>query len=157
MTRNRTKGSKNLILPEVHTFHAREVCVLGICRINSAYRAKTKTTLEEVQSVSDFVEHLEDLETPSQLAAGLQDPLLQKLLILDCSDDASRRLDFWLLRYFEEELEILREGFGLSPTLPEILSGLAKYIEVSKVGLEVRIILHTANTCSLCSLLWSSS
>jgi hypothetical protein len=92
-------------------------------------------TIEEVENVDHFVNNLENIETPSQLVAGLRDPLLQKFLLLNTSADLSSRLDFWLLRSFEEELETLREGFGLSTTLSELLAAVVNYTESSKVFL----------------------
>lgn len=104
------------ILPEVHTFHPNVATV----------------TLEDIRNVDDFVDKLELIEPPSQIIAGLRDPLLQKYILLGTSKDATQRLEFWLLQYFEEEIETLREGFGLSVTLPEILSALVSFTESSK-------------------------
>lgn len=91
-------------------------------------------TIEEVESADHFVNNLERIEPPSQLIAGLRDPLLQKFLLLDTSVESSKRLEFWLLRYFEEELETFREGFGLSSSLSELLAALVSYTESSKVS-----------------------
>jgi centromere protein I len=90
-------------------------------------------TLEDIDSVEAFVEKLETIEPPSQLVSGLKDPLLQKYLMLNTSDESSRRLEFWLQHYFEEEIGLLQEGFGLSPSLSELLSGLVGYTETTKV------------------------
>jgi centromere protein I len=92
-------------------------------------------TIEDVETVDHFVDNLERIEPPSQLIAGLRDPLLQKYLMLNTFPDTSNRLEFWLLRSFEEELEILREGFGLSPTLSELLVAVVSYTESSKVSI----------------------
>ena len=116
ISRSGARKVKNSVLPEVHTFHPGE----------------TTITLEEVQTVDDFVDGFERIEPPSQIVAGLRDPLLQKYLLLSDSQDVSLRLDFWLTRYFEEELEIMKEGFGLSATLPDMLSALASHAEASK-------------------------
>lgn len=94
---------------------------------------QTSVTLEDIDSVEAFVGKLETIESPSQLVSGLKDPLLQKYLILNTSDDSSRRLAFWLQHYFEEEIALLQEGFGLSPSLSELLSGLVSYTEATKV------------------------
>jgi centromere protein I len=90
-------------------------------------------TLEDVENADHFVDILEKIEPPSQLVAALRDPLLQKYLMLGSSVDSERRLEFWLLRYFGEELETLREGFGLSATLSDTLSAIISYSESSKV------------------------
>jgi centromere protein I len=89
--------------------------------------------LEDIDSVESFVNNLERLEPPSQLIAGLSDPLVQKYLLLNKSADSVRRLEFWLETNFEAEIEILQEGFGLSPSLTEILSALLSYTEFTKV------------------------
>lgn len=44
--------------------------------------SKASVTLEEVENVDDFVNKLDKLELPNQLVAVLEDPLLQKLLLL---------------------------------------------------------------------------
>ncbi|TID19945.1 Mis6-domain-containing protein [Venturia nashicola] len=121
VARNGVKKNKLSIVPEVHTFHASETLV----------------TLEDVESAGQFAENLEKLEPPSQLVAGLRDPLLQKYLMLGSSADSKRRLEFWLSQYFEEELETLREGFGLSATLSDTLSAIVSYTESSKALLPV--------------------
>jgi hypothetical protein len=77
---------------------------------------------------------LERIEPPSQLIAGLGDPLVHKYLQLNKSADTARRLEFWLERSFEEEIDLLKEGFGVSPTLGEIFSALLSYTEYTKVS-----------------------
>jgi len=116
ISRSGGRRAKTSVLPGVHTFHPGD----------------TTTTLEEIQNVDDFVNNLERIEPPSQIVAGLRDPLLQKYLLLSDSRDISLRLDFWLTRYFEEELEAMKQGFGLSTTLPDMLSALASHTEASK-------------------------
>ena len=43
---------------------------------------QSSVTLEDVRNVDDFISKLDRLELPSQLGAVLDDPLLQKLLML---------------------------------------------------------------------------
>ncbi|KAF2397240.1 Mis6-domain-containing protein [Trichodelitschia bisporula] len=117
VARDLTKRSKNSVIPEVHTFHANE----------------TSVTLEEIDSAEHFVENLERIDPPSQIVAGLTDPLLQKYLMLGLSSDVPDRLRFWLLQYFDEELQSIKEGFGLSTSLPSLLSGLISYTEATKI------------------------
>jgi len=57
---------------------------------------------------------------------------LQKFLQLRGSGDAEQRLEFWLSSYLDAELEILRDGFGLSATLSELLTALVSFTETSK-------------------------
>lgn len=127
-----TTGRKSAI-PNVQTFHAGEVSAPHSMFVNLCAKVyKAMKTLEEIQSALELVESLETIEAPSQIASALRDPLLQKYLQLGGSEDAERRLEFWLSRYLEEELENIREGFGLSATLSELLSGLLSYTESSK-------------------------
>ena len=97
--------------------------------------SQASITLEDIDKVDNFVEQLEKIEPPSQLVSGLKDPLLQKYLMLNTSADTAGRLEFWLHRFFEEEIELLQEGFGLSPSLTELLTGLVSYTESTKVKL----------------------
>jgi centromere protein I len=80
-----------------------------------------------------FVDKLHKIDPPSQVIAGLRDPLLQRYLALNPSQETARRLDFWLQRYFEDELELIDEGFGTSPTLADMLTALVGFTEASKV------------------------
>ena len=95
--------------------------------------SQASITLEDIDKADTFVEQLEKIDPPSQLVSGLKDPLLQKYLMLNASADTARRLEFWLQRFFEEEIELLQEGFGLSPSLTELLTGLVSYTESTKV------------------------
>jgi centromere protein I len=61
--------------------------------------------LEEIENVNDFIRRLEKIELPNQLVAVIGDPLLQKFLQLKSSDSTSRRIDNWLLDFFEDQLE----------------------------------------------------
>ncbi|KAK0664468.1 Mis6-domain-containing protein [Cercophora samala] len=76
----RLKGARALV-PSVHTLHAHE----------------TSVTLEELDSAEGFVNNLEKIEMPSQLVAVLADPLLQKLLLLRPSEEATQRISNWLM------------------------------------------------------------
>ncbi len=104
-------------------------------------------TLNEIQGASELVEHLEMIETPAQIVSALHDAQFQIFLQLECSAEAERRLESWLTRYFEEELESIREGFGHSATLPEMLTGIVSYTESSKVR-QLRLLLSLILTYS---------
>ncbi|EJT74117.1 hypothetical protein GGTG_07965 [Gaeumannomyces tritici R3-111a-1] len=71
---------KSTLLPPVQTSHANEESV----------------TIEEIDSVEQFVDNLEKLELPNQLVAVLADPLLQKLLMLRPDATAGARISNWL-------------------------------------------------------------
>ncbi|KAF2454485.1 Mis6-domain-containing protein [Lineolata rhizophorae] len=117
MKRQNGHNSKGSILPELHTFYARE----------------TSVTLEEIDGVDRFVDNLERIELPNQLAASFRDPLLQKYLTLNPSKIASQRIELWLSQVFQDELECLRDGGGASAHLTEVLSALLKYTEYTNV------------------------
>lgn len=68
------------LLPSVQTSHANEESV----------------TLDEIDSASQFVKHLEKIELPNQLVAVMADPLLQKLLLLRPDAGADARIADWL-------------------------------------------------------------
>jgi centromere protein I len=106
-------------------------------------------TIEEVENADHLVENLENIEAPSQLVAGLNDPVMQKYVLLHTSTDLLNRLDFWLERSFEDELETLREGFGLSPTLSDLLAAIVSYTESTKVYLTQPFRPCSAHTYSL--------
>lgn len=65
---------------------------------------QSSVTLEEIETVHDFVENLEKIQPPNQLVAVIRDPLLQKFLQLRSSKESSQRIDEWLLAFFEEQL-----------------------------------------------------
>jgi len=95
---------------------------------------KSSVTLEEINSVDDLVNKLDILEPPNRLVSALKDPLLQKYMGLVTSEEMQQRLTLWLVRYFDEELENLREEFRASENLSEVLSGLLSYTRYSGVG-----------------------
>ncbi|TLD31037.1 hypothetical protein PspLS_02599 [Pyricularia sp. CBS 133598] len=73
-------GVQGGLVPSVQTSHANEESV----------------TLDEIDSASQFVKHLEKIELPNQLVAVLADPLLQKLLLLRPDSGADARIGDWL-------------------------------------------------------------
>ncbi|ESZ92293.1 Mis6 domain-containing protein [Sclerotinia borealis F-4128] len=89
VSRKSVKERKHGVLPEVHTSYAQD----------------TPFTLEEVEEVDEFVQNLEKIELPNQLVAAINDPLLQKLLHLRSSEATLKRIDYWLLAFFEDQLE----------------------------------------------------
>ncbi|KKZ66606.1 hypothetical protein EMCG_07720 [[Emmonsia] crescens] len=66
------------------------------------------TSLEELRSASDFVQKLDRIELPNQVAAALADPLAQRYLLLVRSEAAMRRLESWLDSFFEDEMDRIR-------------------------------------------------
>ncbi|OAX80697.1 hypothetical protein ACJ72_04961 [Emergomyces africanus] len=65
-------------------------------------------SLEELRSASDFVQKLDRIELPNQVAAALTDPLAQRYLLLVKNEEAMRRLESWLDSFFEDEVDRTR-------------------------------------------------
>ena len=117
-TVSRSLQSKSGMVPDVHTYYADGSTVI----------------LEEIDSVKSLVDNLERISPPSQIVAGLKDPLLQKYMALRPSEDSNHRLSFWLQTYFEDEIDLVKQGFGLSPSLSEILGAVLSFAESTKVS-----------------------
>ncbi|TVY81539.1 Inner kinetochore subunit mis6 [Lachnellula suecica] len=114
VTRRGTRQTKSSVIPEVHTSHAHESSV----------------TLEEIEDVHDFVQRLEKIEPPNQLVAVIQDPLLQKFLQLKTSDSYARRVDHWLLAFFEDQLETSDSSEAKILEMLQSISGYTQYTKV---------------------------
>ncbi|KAJ9641830.1 hypothetical protein H2199_005043 [Coniosporium tulheliwenetii] len=93
---------------------------------------QSTATLEEISSVDSFVDNLDKIELPTQMMSSLRDPLLQKYLTLNPSEIASKRTEFWLLAYLEEELETVSRNIGQSAHLTDILNGVLDYAKATK-------------------------
>ncbi len=90
-------------------------------------------TLEEIENVDELVQKLEKIELPNQMISALGDPLFQKYLMLNPSQTASRRLNQWLSTFFDEELQLLRQGQKQSKPLSDMLEKLLGYTRYTKV------------------------
>ncbi|CAO2648421.1 Nn.00g076880.m01.CDS01 [Neocucurbitaria sp. VM-36] len=115
------KRSKLAAVPEVHTY----------------YTSETSVTLEGIDNVEDFVEKLDRIEPPGQLISLLTDPLLQKYVDLKPSPMVSARLDLWLASCLEEQYEAELLGTGDPQYLTEVLNGLFKHAQCTKVTAQV--------------------
>jgi len=87
-------------------------------------------TLEEIDSVNDFIYKLEKIEPPNQLVAVIGDPLLQKFLQLRSSEASSKRIDDWLLAFFEDQLE---RQHSAELMILEMLNVVLEYTRYTKV------------------------
>ncbi|KAI1964678.1 hypothetical protein LOZ58_001365 [Ophidiomyces ophidiicola] len=92
------------------------------------------TSLEEVRSINSFVQKLDKVQLPNQIASALADPLAQKYLLLVQNNQASQRMENWLQNFFEDELDLLAvqgcESGDLSYVL-EVLVGYVRYVKAS--------------------------
>jgi centromere protein I len=91
-------------------------------------------TLEGIDNVDDFVGKLDRIEPPGQLVSLFTDPLLQKYVDLKPSPINSTRIGLWLATCLEEQFEAARLGNGDDRYLSEVLDGLLKYGQYTKVS-----------------------
>ncbi|KAF4624700.1 hypothetical protein G7Y89_g13464 [Cudoniella acicularis] len=111
---NGGKYARNPAIPGVHTLNAQESSI----------------TLEEIEDVHDFVQRLENIEPPNQLVAVIGDPLLQKFLQLRSSEIYSRRVDTWLLAFFEDQLESTNPSETKMLEMLEAVRGYTQYTKI---------------------------
>jgi centromere protein I len=95
-------------------------------------------TLEGIDNVDDFVQKLDRIEPPGQLVSLLVDPLLQKYVDLKPSPIISTRIGLWLATCLEEQYEAARLGTEDDRYLSEVLDGLLKYGQYTKVSKRTR-------------------
>lgn len=108
------------MIPEVRTYHAHA----------------SSTTLEEIEDVDDFVRKLEKIELPNQLVAVISDPLLQKFLQLKSSKATARRIDYWLLAFFEDQVE---SGAQAEKDIREMLRAICSYTRFTKASRSIPV------------------
>lgn len=90
-------------------------------------------TLEGIDNVEDFVEQLDRVEPPGQLISFLTDPLLQKYVMLKPSPMATDRINLWLATCLEDQYNAQQKGTGDPSDLTEILEGLLRHAQYTKV------------------------
>ncbi|KAI9729510.1 MAG: hypothetical protein M1818_008482 [Claussenomyces sp. TS43310] len=117
---NGVKRSRVSAVPEVHTSHAQEASIILLSSV----------TLEEIETVDNFIGKLEKIELPNQLVAVFGDPLLQKLLQLKSNDTTLSRIDNWLEAFFEDQLADSSQSE--SPIL-DMLTAIRDYTRFSKM------------------------
>jgi centromere protein I len=108
------RASSRTVVPSVHTLHAQESSI----------------TLEEVDSADQLAEKLEQFELPSQMAAVLADPLLQKLMLLRPEPQAKERLEAWL----DGCLQDIVSGELDERFLSDMLEVIRSYVVSTQVG-----------------------
>ncbi|CAG8981588.1 hypothetical protein HYALB_00009467 [Hymenoscyphus albidus] len=132
VNRQTTNGSRRTrsFIPEVHTFNAKEVSCFNIAVIITADPEQASVTLEEIEGANDFIQRFEKIEAPNQLVSVVGDPLLQKFLLLQPSDVYEKRLDSWLLTFFEDQLQAAEPS---ETKIMEILKGILEYTKFTKI------------------------
>ncbi|KAK1673482.1 Mis6-domain-containing protein [Colletotrichum godetiae] len=104
----RARGNKPSNLPPVYTSEATE----------------TSVTLEEIDSADRLAQTVEKIDLPSQLAAVLADPLLQKFIALKKDDAASKRVVHWI----DAVLEDVLNGNADDKSFVEAMEMLEEYV-----------------------------
>lgn len=96
------------------------------------------TSLEELRSVTHFVERIEKVELPNQIISALGDSLAQKYLFLVHPEAANRRLDDWLNGFLSDKLEYIQDGDGGDQEdLAYLLTLTVEYARYTKVGINL--------------------
>jgi centromere protein I len=83
--------------------------------------------------VEDFVEKLDRIELPGQMISFLTDPLLQKYVELTSSPITSQRIQLWLQSCLKDQYNATVEGVVETHFLSDILDGLLKHAQYTKV------------------------
>ena len=84
--------------------------------------------------MADFVEKLDRIEQPGQMISFLTDPLLQKYVQLRDSPITSQRISLWLHSCLDDQYNATKEGVVDNHYLSDILEGLLKHAQYTKVA-----------------------
>lgn len=91
-------------------------------------------SLEELQSIDDFVSNIENIDLPNQMVSTLGDRLSQKYLLLAQPSAAQVRLESWLESYLRDELERSYDSTSDEhETLAYVLPMVVEYVRYTKV------------------------
>ena len=105
--------------------------------VNTSRVSRNHTSLEELRSVTHFVERIEKIELPNQIISTLGDNMAQKYIYLVHHETANRRLDDWLIGFLDDQLEHIQEGDeGESEELTYLLSLAVEYVRYTKVRMQ---------------------
>lgn len=69
--------------------------------------------------------------------AAIHDPSLQKLLHLRSSEATQQRINYWLLAFFEDQLE---EGRSSEMQISDMLEVILRYTRSGKVGINIQFV-----------------
>ncbi|KAL2760482.1 hypothetical protein ACRALDRAFT_2092897, partial [Sodiomyces alcalophilus JCM 7366] len=101
----------------------------GVPAVHTSYATEKSVTLEEIDNVDRFVNNLEKIELPNQLAAVLADPLLQKLVLLRKDYLVTRRIVHWV----EAALDDILTGTADTKTFVDTMEVLEDYVSRVKM------------------------
>lgn len=136
VVRKGAKRSRVAVVPEALTFRADEVshgAVRGNLGSSIDCPCQSSITIEEIDGAHDFIEKLEKIALPNQLISAIDDPLLQKYVVLRGSDLPAQRIDDWLSMFFDAQLRFQEHSEGLGRPLIEVLEKALNHARYTKV------------------------
>lgn len=86
--------------------------------------------LETIPGVNDLIENLESIYISPHMVSAIDDPLLQRYVGLDLSDEIKIQIDEWLSSFFDKQLQKIDEK-----KLAEVLLKVLSYTRYTKVCL----------------------
>lgn len=120
---------KNCRLFKNRGIYTNKISKIGLPVTETSHTQESSITLEEIENIHGLVRYFERIHVPNQLVAMLGDPLLQKFLQLRSSESDLKRIDHWLLAFFEDKLS---RGCTENGDVSEILRLILEYTNSSK-------------------------
>lgn len=77
--------------------------------------------LETINGVNDLIDNLESIYISPQIVSAIDEPLLQRYVGLDLSDEVKIQTDEWLSSFFDKQLQKMDEK-KLANVLLKVLS-----------------------------------
>lgn len=77
--------------------------------------------LETINGVNDLIDNLESIYISPQIVSAMDEPLLQRYIGLDLSDEVKIQTDEWLSSFFDKQLQKIDEK-KLANVLLKVLS-----------------------------------
>lgn len=84
--------------------------------------------LETINGVNDLIDNLESIYISPRIVSAIDEPLLQRYIGLDLSDEVKIQIDEWLSSFFDKNLQ-KRDEKKLANVLLKVLS----YTQYTKV------------------------
>lgn len=77
--------------------------------------------LETINGVNDLIDNLESIYISPRIVSAIDEPLLQRYIGLDLSDEVKIQIDEWLSSFFDKHLQ-KRDEKKLANVLLKVLS-----------------------------------
>ncbi|EAA58129.1 hypothetical protein AN6600.2 [Aspergillus nidulans FGSC A4] len=129
----RTQGNGSNSFQVVHRGLAKRSKVQTVVpEVQTSRVNQNRTSLEELRSVTHFVERLDKIELPNQIISTITHDFAQKYLFLVQPEIADRRLNDWLQAFLSEHLESARDFDDGVETLGYVLNLVVGYAQYTK-------------------------